>query len=67
LADRLIIFGARPGRVKDVVKIDIPRPRQLAAKRDKKFLEYEDYVWTQIEEEVKKTMLADQVVHNIDA
>jgi NitT/TauT family transport system ATP-binding protein len=66
LADRVIIFGARPGRVKDVMKVDIPRPRTLAAKRDKKFLEYEDYVWGQIEEEVRKTMIADQVVHSIN-
>lgn len=66
LADRVIIFGARPGRVKDVMKVDMPRPRTLAAKRDKKFLEYEDYVWGQIEEEVRKTMIADQVVHSID-
>jgi hypothetical protein len=29
-------------------------------------LELEDYVWGQIEEEVRKTMIADQVVHNID-
>ena len=67
LADRIIIFAARPGRVKDVLKIDIPRPRNLSVKREKQFLEYEDYLWNQIEEEVKKTMVADQVVHNIDA
>jgi len=67
LADRVIIFGARPGRVKDVLKIDIPRPRKLAVKRDRQFLEYEDKLWNLIEEEVKKTMVADQVVHNIDA
>ncbi|MEK6601737.1 MAG: ABC transporter ATP-binding protein [Candidatus Binatota bacterium] len=67
LADRVIVFGARPGRVKDVLKIDIPRPRKLAVKRDKQFLEYEDKLWNLIEEEVKKTMVADQVVHNIDA
>jgi len=67
LADRVIIFGARPGRVKETLKIDIPRPRTLSVKRDKKFLEYEDYLWGHIEEEVKKTMVADQVVHNIDA
>ena len=67
LADRVIIFGARPGRVKDVLKIDIPRPRKLSVKREKQFLEYEDHLWNQIEEEVKKTMVADQVVHNIDA
>jgi len=67
LADRVIIFGARPGRVKDVLKIDIPRPRKLSVKREKQFLEYEDHLWNQIEEEVKKTMVQDQVVHNIDA
>ena len=67
LADRVIIFQARPGRVKDVLKIDLPRPRPLAVKRGKQFLEYEDYVWNQIEEEVRKTMAADQVVHDINA
>jgi len=66
LADRVIVFGARPGRVKDVLKVDIPRPRPLSVKRDKRFLDYEDSLWNQIEEEVKKTMVADQVIHNID-
>ncbi|OGP97476.1 MAG: sulfonate ABC transporter ATP-binding protein, partial [Deltaproteobacteria bacterium RBG_16_55_12] len=55
LADRVIIFGSRPGRVKEVLKIDIPRPRPLAVKRDKKFLDYEDSLWNQIEEEVRKS------------
>ncbi|MGH7768332.1 MAG: ABC transporter ATP-binding protein [Candidatus Binatia bacterium] len=66
LADRIIIFAARPGRVKDVLKIDIPRPRKLEVKRSKQFLEYEDYLWNQIEEEVRKTMVADQLVHDIN-
>ena len=66
LADRVIIFSARPGKVNDVVKIDLPRPRTLSVKREKKFLEYEDYLWNQIEGEVRKTMLADQLVHDIN-
>ena len=66
LADRVIVFGARPGRVKETIKIDIPRPRDLAVKRAKQFLQYEDHLWTLIEEEVKKTMIQDQVVHNIN-
>ena len=66
LADRVIVFGARPGRVKETIKIDIPRPRELAVKRDPAFLKYEDHLWGLIEEEVKKTMIADQVVHNIN-
>lgn len=67
LGDRVIIFCARPGKVKDALRVDLPRPRGLAVKRSKQFLDVEDYVWNQIEEEVKKTMAADQVVHNIDA
>ena len=66
LADRVIIFGARPGMVKDTLRVELPRPRNLAVKREKQFLEYEDSLWNQIEEEVKKTMVADQVVHDIN-
>ena len=66
LADRVIVFGARPGRVKQTIKIDLPRPRDLSLKRDPRFLELENQVWEQIEEEVKKTMVQDQVTHNIN-
>ena len=66
LADRVIVFAARPGRVKSTIKIDIPRPRDLSIKRDPRFLKYEDEVWNLIEEEVKKTMIQDQIVHNIN-
>jgi len=52
--------------VKETIKIDIARPRPLATKREKKFLEYEDHLWNLIEEEVKKTMVQDQIVHNIN-
>ena len=67
LADRVIVFTARPGLVKDIVKVDIPRPRALTVKRSQQFLELEDRVWGLIEDEVKKTMIADRVVHDIDA
>ncbi len=66
LADRVIIFGARPGKVKQTMKIDLPRPRELSLKRDPRFLDYENKVWEQIEEEVKKTMVQDQVTRNIN-
>ena len=66
LADRVVIFGARPGKVKQTIKIDLPRPRDLSLKRDPRFLELENQVWEQIEEEVKKTMVQDQVTHNIN-
>jgi NitT/TauT family transport system ATP-binding protein len=53
LADRVMIFSRRPGRVKDSVEIDLSRPRELSIKRDPNFLSYEDQIWRSIEEEVR--------------
>src|ERR1700730_5940748 len=53
LADRVVVFSARPGRVKDSVDIDLPRPRELSIKRDARFLALEDHIWSGIEEEVR--------------
>ena len=60
LSDRVIVFSARPGRVKRVIPIEIERPRKLRVKRDPRFLRYEDEIWTQIEDEVKKSALAER-------
>jgi NitT/TauT family transport system ATP-binding protein len=54
LADRVMVFSKRPGRVKACVEIDLPRPRELSIKRDARFLEYEDEIWNCIEEEVRE-------------
>lgn len=52
LADRVIVFTKRPGRVKCTVEIDLPRPRDLRIKRDPAFLAYEDQIWESIQEEL---------------
>ncbi len=54
LSDRVFIFCARPGRVKDVIRVDLPRPRPLSVKRTPAFLEYEDAAWKLIEDEVRR-------------
>jgi NitT/TauT family transport system ATP-binding protein len=40
LADRVIVLGARPGRVRADVEIDFPRPRDLDLKRQADFQAY---------------------------
>ena len=52
LADRVIVFSARPSRIKADFRVDIPRPRQLSVKRSPKFLEYVGEIWNLIESDV---------------
>jgi NitT/TauT family transport system ATP-binding protein len=52
LADRVIVFTRRPGRVKKTVEITLSRPRDLRVKRDPQFLTYEDEIWESIQEEL---------------
>jgi NitT/TauT family transport system ATP-binding protein len=52
LADRVAVFSARPGRVRQIYEIDLPRPRSLSIKREPHFLAYEDAIWACIEREV---------------
>jgi ABC-type nitrate/sulfonate/bicarbonate transport system ATPase subunit len=59
LADRVVVFTARPGRIKQNLEIELPRPRDLRIKRDAHFLEYEDFIWSTLEEEVNAAVLAE--------
>ncbi len=51
LAQRVIIMSARPGRVKDIVDIDIPYPRDQKTKMSPRFLELKNYIWNQVYQE----------------
>ncbi len=44
LADRVLVMGPRPGKVVRELKIDLPRVRGLAARREPKFFEYCDEI-----------------------
>jgi ABC-type nitrate/sulfonate/bicarbonate transport system ATPase subunit len=52
LSDRVVVFAARPGRVKEIIGIDLPRPRPFAIKRTPAFVAYVDRIWGLLEEEV---------------
>lgn len=39
LSDRILVMTARPGRVKGVVPVDLPRPRSSSTMKDRRFVE----------------------------
>ena len=51
LAQRVVVMCARPGRVKDIVDIDIPYPRDQETKMSPRFLELKNYIWSQVYQE----------------
>jgi sulfonate transport system ATP-binding protein len=53
MADRVAVFSARPGRIKTVLPIDLPRPRSVASGRfDPHFQDLHDRLWTELRYEV---------------
>lgn len=51
LGSKVVIMSARPGRIKEVVDINIPHPRNQATKMTDEFLAVKNYIWSQVYEE----------------
>jgi NitT/TauT family transport system ATP-binding protein len=51
LADRVVVMGNHPGRVRDIVSIDLPRPRDDATRADPRFQALAQNIWSQIKSE----------------
>lgn len=51
LGQRVVIMSARPGRIKDIVDVDIPYPRDQETKMSPRFLELKNQIWSQVYQE----------------
>jgi NitT/TauT family transport system ATP-binding protein len=57
LADRVLVFARRPGRLQESVPIELPRPRSLEIKRTPAFVAYVDRIWKMIENDVRTAVM----------
>jgi NitT/TauT family transport system ATP-binding protein len=51
LGDRVVVLTARPGRIREEIKIELPRPRSLEVKKSLQCHEYRNYIWDLIRSE----------------
>ncbi|CAN5232976.1 ABC transporter ATP-binding protein [soil metagenome] len=52
LGDRVIVFTARPGRIKADIQVDLPRPRPIEVKKSTAFFDHRNRVWDLLRDEV---------------
>lgn len=52
LSDRIIVFTARPGRIKADLRVNLPRPRSAAIRKSQAFMSQHAEIWDMLREEV---------------
>ncbi|MEQ3549470.1 ABC transporter ATP-binding protein [Pseudonocardia nematodicida] len=53
LGDRVVVLGASPGRVREIVDVELDRPRHVDDKRTAGFTAQVDHIWRLISDEVR--------------
>ncbi len=60
LADRILVMTYRPGKLKRMVEINLPRPRSSEIVSSEAFGRYVAQIWSDLREEASRGMLADE-------
>jgi NitT/TauT family transport system ATP-binding protein len=61
LADRVLVFARRPGRLLEDIRIELPRPRNMETKRRPEFVALVDRIWRLIEKDVRESVLVEKI------
>jgi NitT/TauT family transport system ATP-binding protein len=60
LSDRILVMTYRPGKVKRIVNIDLPRPRTSEIVSSEAFGRYVAQIWSDLREEASRGMMDDE-------
>ena len=56
LADRIMVMHARPGRVREVVEVHLPRPRDERTRQEPEYLALQSRLWEMIRSEAERAV-----------
>jgi NitT/TauT family transport system ATP-binding protein len=56
LSDRVLVLTDRPGKIQEIIKIPLGRPRDLKIKDSPAFIEIRWHIWKLLEQEVRKEL-----------
>jgi NitT/TauT family transport system ATP-binding protein len=62
LSDRVFVLARRPGRLQEIIDINLPRPRTLSIKRTPEFVSLVDRIWKLIEHDVRASVIEENVL-----
>jgi NitT/TauT family transport system ATP-binding protein len=62
LGDRVLVMTYRPGRLKRIVEIDLPRPRMSEIVSSGRFGELVGQIWSDLREEASKGMIESEAL-----
>jgi NitT/TauT family transport system ATP-binding protein len=60
LCDRIAVLSARPALIKEVVTVDIPRPRTMKSMRDPDFSKCMERIWNLLRHDVDAALQSNQ-------
>ena len=62
LSDRIVVMAGHPGRVREIVMVDLPRPRRFALQAEPGFVRLRDNITRVVREEAAKAAAVESVV-----
>jgi len=67
LADRVAVFSARPGTIKEIIEVDEPHPRKPDFITSEKFTRIRNQLYSLLHEEIRKAVSQSVVSERVGA
>jgi NitT/TauT family transport system ATP-binding protein len=65
LGDRVVLMTARPGEIKSIYEVDLPRPRTRKIRTTPEYNQLAQILWEDLVEEVNKVMDISEALPNV--